>query len=137
MAHTTIEEEVRPPSLAARQSGPDARELLQFIGEGFVFLDHDLRIADINSAALKLARRRRSELVGRSLWDVVPSLKNPSESAFWAEALRKRSAFSVERLHRWADGRQSWLEIHGHPTADGFAVFYRDITRRKKSEEAI
>lgn len=32
---------------------------------------------------------------------------------------------------------KKWFEVHVYPTADGLAVFFRDVTLKKKSDEAL
>ena len=117
-------------------SGP-GRELLQLISEGFVFVDREFRIREINKVGLELARRPRSDFIGRSVWDLAPELKNSRLMRLLVRSMRDRTPVSAEHLHNWADGRQSWLEIRAHPAEDGLAVFYRDITSQKKSEEEL
>ena len=35
------------------------------------------------------------------------------------------------------DGRQAWLEMRAFPSRDGLAIFFRDISDRKASEEQL
>ena len=117
-------------------SGP-GRELLQLISEGFVFVDSEFRIQEINKVGLELARRPRSDFIGRDLWQLAPQLKGSQVKRLIMRAMRERRPVSFELLHNWADGRQSWLEIRAHPAEGGLAVFYRDISDKKRSEEEL
>ena len=43
-----------------------ARRFLDTVKEGFVLLDHDFRVLDINPEALRIERRPREDIVGRT-----------------------------------------------------------------------
>jgi two-component system sensor kinase FixL len=51
--------------------------------------------------------------------------------------MRDNRPVSIEHYYRWMDGRESWLEMRGHPTGGGLAIFYRDISDKKRSEEEL
>jgi len=114
-----------------------ARELLQLISEGFVFVDREFRVREINEVGLRMARRPLADFIGRSVWEIAPQLEDTELSRVWTRAMEERNPISVEHLYTWTDGRQSWLEIRGHPTGDGLAIFYRDISDQKRSEEEL
>src|SRR5687768_4819399 len=54
---------------------PEARELLELISEGFLFVDGDFRIQEISAEGLRLANRPRAEIIGGVLWDQAPQLR--------------------------------------------------------------
>ena len=114
-----------------------AHELLQLISEGFVFVDPEFRVREINEVGLAMARRPRSDFIDRSLWEIAPPLENSELARLLIRAMEERSPLSIEHLYSWTDGRQSWLEIRGHPTPEGLAIFYRDISDQKRSEEEL
>ena len=113
------------------------RELLQLISEGFVFVDGEFCIVEINQVGLEMARRPRSDFIGTSLWKLAPQIRDSGLRELLTRAMRERVPVSAEHLHNWADGRQSWLEIRGHPSDGGLAIFYRDITEQKRSVEDL
>ena len=119
------------------QSSDQGRELLQLISEGFIFVDAEFRVREINAVGLEMARRPRADFIGQLLWDVAPHLKDSELGRIWIEAMRDRAPVSAEHFYTWTDGRQSWLEMRGHPTAGGLAIFYRDITEQKRSMEEL
>jgi two-component system sensor kinase FixL len=118
-------------------SSDQGRELLQLISEGFIFVDSDLRVLEINAVGLEMARRPRADFIGRHLWEVAPHLEDSDLGRIWVEAMRERAPVSAEHHYTWTDGRESWLEMRGHPTSGGLAIFYRDITEQKRSTEEL
>jgi PAS domain S-box-containing protein len=113
------------------------RELLHLISEGFVFVDADFCVREINEVGLRMARRPRSDFIGRELWALAPHLQQTEVKPILVEAMREQQPVSVEQFYRWTDGRESWLEMRIHPTDGGLAIFYRDITDKKQSEEEL
>ncbi len=63
-----------------------ATELL-VLGDAFLELDRDWRIVRVNRNEERLARKPRSETIGRVLWEVWPELATPS-STYWREYCR-------------------------------------------------
>lgn len=114
-----------------------ARELLQLISEGFVFVDRDFRVREINAEAVRMERRPASELVGRSLWEVRAGTEKLEVGRLWRSAMRDNKPVSLEYRYTWPDGRSAWLEMRAFPTEEGLAIFYRDVSDRKRSEEEL
>lgn len=118
-------------------TGDQARELLQLISEGFVFVDRAFRVLEINAEAERMERRSAAELIGRSLWDVRRGTEQLEVGRLWRAAMREQKPVSLEYRYTWPDGRSAWLEMRAFPTKEGLAIFYRDVSDRKRSEEEL
>jgi two-component system, LuxR family, sensor kinase FixL len=118
-------------------SPTQARELLQLIGEGFLFVDRDFRIREISAEGVRMANRDRAEIVGGILWDQAPQLRDTEFGQMLVKAAEERTPVSLQHLYTWPDGRQAWLEVRAFPADDGLAIFYRDISDIKRSEEEL
>ncbi|KQV57334.1 MULTISPECIES: PAS domain S-box protein [unclassified Caulobacter] len=104
--------------------------------DAFVLLDWDLRVLQVNQAALRMEGRSAESMLGRAHGDIWPG---PA-----AEALRRRYRSSMRRQEalffeeQWRDARGvMWLEIRTQPTPEGLAIFYRDVSKRKKAEAIL
>ena len=117
-------------------SGPGS-ELLQLISEGFVFVDGKFCVVEINQVGLEMSQRPHSDFIGSSLWELTPQIRDSGLKQLLTHSMTKRVPVSAEHQHNWADGRHSWLEIRGLPADGGLAIFYRDITDQKRSEEDL
>jgi two-component system sensor kinase FixL len=71
------------------------------------------------------------------LWEAWPQHQNSALGKLWRAAMTERMPASLEQLSErpWRD--PLWLEVRVYPSGDGIAVFYRDVTNRKKSEEEL
>jgi two-component system sensor kinase FixL len=114
-----------------------ARELLEKISEGFVVVDRDFRILDIKTEAPQIEGQPISDFIGRTYWDVWPSLAGSTLQQLAVRAMEDREPVSLEQGYTYPDGRHAWFEMRLFPAGDGLAVFYRDITDRKSSEEQL
>lgn len=115
-----------------------ARGVLENMDEGFVLLDPAFRVLDINAGALRLEHRSRDELIGLTQWEAWPDTEQSELGTLYRRAMAERVPVSLEHRYRWSDGTDAWLDMRAYPTAEGLAIFYRDVTeRRRETERAI
>ena len=115
----------------------EAKALLQHVAEGFVLVDQEFRVLEMNAEGERIEGRPSSELIGTSLWNSWPDLKDSELGRLWREAMHTRVPVALEHHYSWPDGRDAWLAMRAFPSESGLAIFYRDITDRKRSEEAL
>ena len=114
-----------------------SQRVLAGMSEGFSLLSPDFVFLDINAEALRLDRRTREQMIGRSHWELYPGTENEALGKLYKHALAERVAVSLEHRHVWEDGRVFWLDMRAYPTDDGcLAVFFRDITDRHVAQQA-
>jgi PAS domain S-box-containing protein len=111
--------------------------ILEGMTEGFLLLDQDFNVLQINSEGLRIDGRPESEIVGCTHWEAWPaSVGTPVEDAY-RRAMAERVPTNVE--HRYEiGGRGVWLELRIFPVeAGGVAAFFRDVTERREAAEAL
>jgi two-component system sensor kinase FixL len=115
-----------------------ASEILRYISEGYVFLDADFRVKEMNGEAIRLDGRPAGELLGKIAWEAWPQYHPDSPlGSLWIKVMRTRIPALMEQLSVRSYRDPIWLEVRGFPSGEGIAVFYRDITDRKQSEEEL
>lgn len=114
-----------------------SRQLLQLISEGFILTDADFRVLEMNAEAERIEGRAAAEIIGTTLWESWPRLEGSRLGAMWRDAMRDQKAVSFEHLYTWLDGRQAWLEVRIHPSRDGLAIFFRDVTSQRAKEAEL
>jgi PAS domain S-box-containing protein len=137
---------LRSAQIRADAAGREAREqaeqkavieratLLESITDAFYALDRQWRHTYVNQRALAYYGMTRADLLGRSLWEVFPAMKDSVFETQFRLALREQRSVSFEIL---APVMERWLEVHAYPTPQGLAVNFRDISRRKKAEAEL
>jgi PAS domain S-box-containing protein len=102
------------------------------ITDGFIAFDRDWRYIYINAAAESIGLRR-SELLGRTIWEAFPDLLGTEFETQFRRAAAERTPMEFEYCHP-AWGR--WFNSKVFPAADGgVTVYLRDVTERMLAEE--
>jgi len=110
------------------------RRTMDGIGDGVVMLDNAWHFDYVNAEAERILARTRKELLGRVLWDAFPRfLGSPAEEAL-RRAMDGGESTAFEILH---PAGQGWLSARVHRTIGGIAVFFRDVTERRKGDVEI
>lgn len=110
-------------------------DTLESMSDAFFLLDRNYRIVLVNHNQERVSQTSRADTVGRSFWEVFPSTAQPS-SKYWTEyhrVMEERSAVHFEEYYAPLD---IWTEVDAFPSRDGgIAVFFRDISARKRDEQ--
>jgi len=107
---------------------------LASITEAFVTLDRQGCYTYLNQESERLLQKTTSELLGQEAWHgLAPGL---------AQRLRQQlmSAIETNRRVELEDHFPSlgkWLEVRAYPFAEGLAVYFRDVTERRRSQEQL
>ncbi len=121
-----------------RESKKTARVLLNATTDSALLIDKDGVIIDLNNKMSKALGKTRNDLLGSVIYDSLPSDLAKQRKAKGTEVAKKRKPihFNDQRTGRW-------LENSVYPIFDTkrelirFAIYSRNITDRKKTEEAL
>jgi PAS domain S-box-containing protein len=103
------------------------------MADAFAALDRDWRYTYVNRATERNLGFRREEILGRTVWEVIPEFTQEFESAC-RRAMDKSLIVRYEEYHARL-GR--WFENTIYPAVDGITLHARDITERKRIDEAL
>ena len=119
---------------AERRALADRAALLESITDAFFALDQDWRFTYVNQRALDYYGKCRDELLGRSIWEVFPAAAGTMLHEQYEKALRTQcsAAFETKSV---LTGR--WVDIRAYPTGQGLAVYFRDVSDRKRAEQEL
>ncbi|MDQ3271678.1 MAG: PAS domain-containing protein, partial [Pseudomonadota bacterium] len=122
---------------AAAATSQRYKDVIEVMSEGFLLLDEQYRVLEMNAEGLRVSQRELGQLVGRSLWELWPgSLGSPLEAAH-REAMLERRPVSV-RHHYTAEGYDNWVDLRIYPVPEGgVAVFFRDINEPIRAEAQL
>jgi sigma-B regulation protein RsbU (phosphoserine phosphatase) len=123
---------------ALRKSEEKFRRIVETAAEGFILMDEDLVIVDVNEAYCKMLGYAREELLGKTPLDLATDefrqymLSN--KDSILAKELREFEGSSLAK-----DGRHVPILIHGNTLRDdqgnviGNMAFITDMTEHKKA----
>jgi PAS domain S-box-containing protein len=111
--------------------------LLDRISDRYLACDSEWRLTLLNAPARADLERVGYEphaLLGRSVWEAIPSLRG---SRFRSEAFRAVAEQSEVEFDARIAPLDQWLTVRITPTAEGIVVSARDITRARRRERAL
>jgi PAS domain S-box-containing protein len=114
------------------------RDTLEAITDGYILLDHEWRVVEMNRQAEWInGGRPRERVIGRTHWEEWPASMGTAVEANYRRAMAEQVPVYFEHRYLEPPDHDLWLEIRAYPTPDGLAVFYRDISERKRADEAL
>src|SRR3712207_600129 len=115
-----------------RKSGERITNILESITDAFVAMDRQWRFTYINERALTTLQRTREELLGKNIWEEFPEAVGLPAYREYHRAMTSGNSVHFEEFNPWLD---IWVEINAYPSEGGLAIYFRDITERKRAEE--
>jgi diguanylate cyclase (GGDEF)-like protein/PAS domain S-box-containing protein len=127
-----LETSLRAAKREAQRTSRKLADVLENTLDRVYSLDHDLRFTYANSRALE--QRKGRPVIGESILDVLPGIEESEFGHCYHRVLKSGAPETIEAYFAPSD---RWFEAHVTPTEGGITVFYRDISGRKKAEEAL
>jgi PAS domain S-box-containing protein len=125
---------------ALREAAKQTENILESITDVFVAVDRDWRYTYVNDRALSRMRKRkgaalaREDVIGCSMWELFPEAVGSEAERRVRPAMGSRDPVEFEVHVPWID---EWLEAHVYPSPSGLSMYYRDISARRRSEDAL
>lgn len=127
--------EVNSGEAVLHQAEQKITDILESISDAFVAFDRGWHYTYVNHAATQLLQKTPEELLGKHVWnDVFPSLVGELPYHKLNQAMTEQIPVSWQE---WGEPIGCWLEVNAYPSAEGIAVYFRDITERKQAEQEI
>lgn len=108
--------------------------IVDSITDGFFAVDYNGNIIFLNSKTEQIAKKKRQDLIGMSLWEQFPFLKGSEFEIKFFETIHKYVPTQFEMEYAKCD---FWLEVRMYPRKGIVAVYFTDITQRKKMEREL
>ena len=119
---------------AAGASDARYRDVIETMSDGFLGIDREWRVVAVNHVQERVSGKPRTETLGKILWDVFPDARDPARR-FWSEFHRVAEERQPSHFVEHYPPLDLWVEVDAIPSRDGgIAVFFRDISERKRAE---
>ncbi|HET7710541.1 MAG TPA: PAS domain S-box protein [Thermoanaerobaculia bacterium] len=121
-----------------RRLAEQYRTLLDTTSDGFILFDRNGRLLDVNDAYCRMSGYSREELLALHVTDLRAG-GALDETAAQLESIEQAGFARFETKHRTRDGRILDIEasVSIRPGTGHLMEFTRDITARKKEQEAL
>jgi PAS domain S-box-containing protein len=107
---------------------------LESISDGFLTVDREWRFTFLNSMAEQMLRRTRAELSGQDIWTAFSDIIGSTFEREFRRAMVENHAVDFEAVYQPLN---SWFSVHAYPSEQGLAVYFNDISERKRGEEDL
>ncbi|MGL5195016.1 MAG: PAS domain-containing protein [Chroococcales cyanobacterium] len=111
-----------------------AIEMLESMSDAFVSLDREWRIIEVNGETSRINQKQPEELIGKTHWEVWPWSVGTEVEREYRRAMQEQIPVHLEVFY---EPLKIQLEIQAYPSNQGLFLYFRDISDRQKSEEAL
>nr|WP_314543721.1 ATP-binding protein [uncultured Massilia sp.] len=123
---------------ALRAERDSNQTILDTIAEGFMLIDRDWTVLQMNVEGQRLSNRSAAQTIGRNHWDVWPEALEMPVGRMYHRVMRDRTPDRAEFLQQEPGREARWFEVRAYPAGDGGLVsFFLDITERKEAEDKL
>lgn len=106
--------------------------------EGFVLVDRENVVLQMNDEGLRIAQHKLTEVIGRRMSDVWPEIQGTPLAHLYARVIDTGISDIIEYEHTFWNGVKSWLEVRAYRTPSyDLAIFFRNIDERKLAQEVL
>lgn len=120
---------------AARQAQEQVTSILESITDGFTTVDRNWRFTYVNEEAARLLQKSRQELLGKQVrQEALPEVAGTALEREFQRAMALQVTVEFEQFY---SPLNKWFEVHAYPCAEGLSIYFRDITQRKQTQEAL
>ena len=109
-------------------------DILESITDAIFVLDQQWRFTYLNRHTESLWQRNREELLGKNIWQEFPDAVGEPCYQEYQKALSQQTPVTFDSYKANLD---RWFEVRAFPSAEGLLVQWREITERKRTEEAL
>lgn len=108
--------------------------MLESISDAFYMLDLDWRFIYVNKHAEHILQRPRSALLGKVIWEEFEAAAGSVFEIEFRRAVQENCAVSFEAYY---PPLGTWAELRVSPSEEGLAVYFTDISERRRREDAL
>lgn len=107
----------------------DIYQLLESTNDAFYALDHSFRFTFVNQKAEEEMQCSRSELLGKTIWEMFPAMIDSDFEQPFYRAMNKRVPVQFEGFYA---PKESWYEMAVNPyDSGGLTIFFRNKNKEK------
>jgi len=112
----------------------EVTEVVERISDAFVALDTNWCYTYMNKKAGEIFDRDPKAMIGKNIWEEFPEgIDRPFYKAYY-QAMREQKYIYMEEYYEPYD---LWFENDIYPSPTGLSIYFKDVTEKKKTTEAL
>ncbi|WP_339103377.1 PAS domain-containing protein [Haloterrigena salinisoli] len=119
---------------ASHQVERELEESLERVSDAFYALDSEWRFTYVNDQAGTLLGVDPETVVGRSILELFPGLRETPFETAALEAMDTQEPTSVEHHY---EPTERWYDVRLYPSPSGLSVYFQDVTERVEREREL
>jgi PAS domain S-box-containing protein len=119
---------------ALRAGEARSTEILESIDDAFYAIDRDWRFRYVNRHAERLWGRRREDILGRPIFEIFPAFAGSASHHACMRVLAESVPARIETVSPLVGAP---VEINVFPSPSGLSVYFRDVSGRRRMEQAL
>jgi two-component system cell cycle sensor histidine kinase/response regulator CckA len=120
------------PQTTPAQSSAPLVDVVESISDPLLALDAHWKFTYANASALRLFERPLRDLLGMSVWDVLPAAARDEHQAAFQHALLHRESYNCDL---YFEARRAWLELRSYTFGEGMLLLVQDVTAKREEAE--
>lgn len=121
-----------------KQTQHEIVDIIENVEEGFIAIDKDWKITQLNSYHERIARMKKQKQIGKNFLELFfpePFFKNSLFVETYKRVMKERVSVKFEEYY---EPLKLWAAMNVYPKADGgLAIFYRDVTIEKLAQSEL
>jgi PAS domain S-box-containing protein len=94
-------------------------------------VNNNWQVTYFNARACGLLKLQVTQVLGRDYWQLFPELQGTRFEREYRRVLQEKVTVHFEEFD---PQREQWMEVHACPYGNGVAIFFRDVSNRKRAE---
>ncbi|HYS52596.1 MAG TPA: EAL domain-containing protein [Thermoanaerobaculia bacterium] len=129
-----LSERERDARRTAEAAHARVSEILERITDAFIALDRHWHYIYVNEKAAQIFGRDRDSLIGRHIWTEFPEGVGQPFHLAYEKAMATQQSVQIEEYYPPWD---RWFENRIYPSPNGLAVYFQDVTERRRKEDQL
>jgi PAS domain S-box-containing protein len=122
---------------ALRESEARLSSFINSASDSFYLLDCNLNFVEINNRGLEIIGKKREEVIGKNIDDIVPDVGQTGRRAKHLEVLRTGKPYTIEHFVPHPIFGKLHFVLKSFKVGNGLGVIAHEITERVEAEEAL
>ena len=118
---------------AGRETQDQVAAVLEDMAVGFIGMDTDWVVTSVNAEGERISGYRRTDLVGRDFWETFPATVRSEFEVGYRRAMVTGQTVAFDAYY--PEPLNTWVEVRAVPGPSGLALYFLDITDRRRAQE--